>query len=370
MKKYQIPFMDLHKQYIAINHEIDEAIKNVISTSSFIRGKYVDLFEEKFQEYFEVPYCISCANGTDALFIAMKSLDIKQSDEVIVPAHSWISTSETVTQAGGKVVFCDVDPDTFTIDPRKIQEKITSKTVGIIPVHLFGQPADMENIMQIADKNKLWVIEDCAQAHLARYKNKLVGTFGDIGTFSFYPGKNLGAMGDAGALVTNSEELQTKIKMYARHGGLKKGQHIIEGINSRMDGIQAAILTVKLKYIEEWTDKRILNASLYKKLINENSDLILPKVSDYAKHVWHLFVIKSSKRDELAKFLLERGIKTIINYPISLPFLEAYKYLNHSEKDFENAFKNQSLILSIPNFPELSKEEIEYIANSINIFNY
>ena len=364
-----IPFLDLHSQYLSIKDEIDQAIKDVITNSSFIRGKYVDSFEEKFQELFCVPYCISCGNGTDALFISMKALDIKYQDEVIVPAHSWISTSETVTQAGGKVVFCDVDPDTFTIDPKKIEEKITSKTVGIIPVHLFGQPAEMDAIMKIAIKNKLWVIEDCAQAHLAKFKNQIVGTFGDVGTFSFYPGKNLGAMGDAGAIITKSENLQNKIKMYARHGGLKKGQHIIEGINSRMDGIQAAILLIKLKYLNEWTNKRISNAALYKEILLENNDLQLPKEREFAKHVWHLFVIKSKKRDLLAKTLLDKGIQTIINYPVALPFLPAYKYLNHVQDDFMNSFTNQSLILSIPNYPELSKENIYLIADAINQFH-
>src|SRR5882762_6721389 len=218
----KVPFVDLHGQYLGIKAEIDSAIAEVIAQSAFIRGKHVDAFEQAWAETLKVKHCISCANGTDALYITMRGLGLKVADEVITTAHSWIATSETITQAGGRVVFCDTQEDTFNIDPRLIEAKITKATVGIIPVHLCGQPADMNEIMAIAKKHNLWVIEDCAQAHLAAYKGKLVGTFGIAATFSFYPGKNLGAMGDAGAVLTNDPALARNMAMLARHGGLAK----------------------------------------------------------------------------------------------------------------------------------------------------
>ncbi len=365
----EIQFVDLYAQYLSIKDEIDYVINDVITKSLFIRGLYVDKFEQMFAEMMERKYCISCANGTDSLYIAMFALGIKPGDEVIAPAHSWISTSETITQAGGKVVFCDTDEDTFTIDPNDIEAKITSKTVGIIPVHLYGQPADMDAIMAIAKKHKLWVLEDCAQAHLARYKGKLVGTFGDVASFSFYPGKNLGAMGDAGALITNDQVLAEKIAMYARHGGLKKGDHRIEGINSRLDGLQAAILSVKLPYLQGWTQQRQNKASYYNsrfKIALQGVDI--PKVSSDREHVWHLYVIKTENRDDLAGFLKERNIQTVINYPVSLPFLPAYKYLHHQVDEFPNAYKNQKKILSIPIYPEIKESQMDKVVEAICSF--
>src|SRR5947199_3842687 len=234
----KIPFVDLHAQYVTIKQEIDRAIADVIARSAYIRGPHVDAFDEAGARTLGVKRCVSCANGTDAIYIALRGLGLKRGDEVITSAHSWISTSETITQAGGRVVFCDTDEETFTIDPADIERKITPATVGIIPVHLYGQPADMGAIMAIVRKHNLWVIEDCAQAHLASYKGQLIGTFGNVATFSFYPGKNLGAYGDAGCVVTNDDRLADWMTTFARHGG--KGDHIMERINSRMDGRQAA----------------------------------------------------------------------------------------------------------------------------------
>ena len=235
-----VPFADLQLQYQTIKSEIDAAIAAVIRDNAFIRGPYVDAFEREFASAVDVEHCVSCANGTDALYLAMAALKVQPGDEVITTAHSWISTSAMITHAGATVVFVDTDDSTFTIDPAAIEAAITPRTVGIIPVHLYGQPADMDAIMAIARKHKLWVIEDCAQAHLARYKGRQVGTFGVAATYSFYPGKNLGAMGDAGAVVTNDSALAEHMTMLARHGGLTKHQHRIEGINSRLDGMQAA----------------------------------------------------------------------------------------------------------------------------------
>lgn len=364
-----IPFVDLHAQYFGIKDEIDAAIGDVIAKSLFVRGPYVDKFEQMFAEAVGCKYCVSCANGTDSLYIAMVALGVKPGDEVIAPAHSWISTTETITQAGAKVVFCDTDAETFTIDPLAIESKITSKTVGIIPVHLYGQPADMDPIMEIAKKHGLWVLEDCAQAHLARYKGRLVGSFGSVASFSFYPGKNLGAMGDAGAVVTNDSALAEKMAMFARHGGLKKGDHQIEGINSRLDGIQAAILSVKLPHLLDWTRMRQDRAQRYSKLLSGIAGLTIPRVEDGREHVWHLYVIKHEKRDELARYLSNNGIQTVINYPVALPFLPAYRRLGHRPADFSNAHSNQSQILSIPIYPELSDAQMDSVVNSIKAFS-
>ena len=364
----KIPFVDLYAQYLSIKDEIDFAINDVIIKSSFVRGHYVEKFEHMFAEEMDRKFCISCANGTDALYITMTSLGIKEGDEVIVPAHSWISSSETVTQAGGKVVFCDTDSETFTINPNLIEEKISSRTVGIIPVHLFGQPADMDPILAIAKKFNLWVIEDCAQAHLAKYKGVQVGNFGDAATFSFYPGKNLGAMGDAGAIVTNYNDLATKMGMFARHGGLKKGDHQIEGINSRMDGLQAAILSVKMPHLRKWTNLRQSRASLYSERLLSLDKVSCPKVSLDCEHVWHLYVIKTDQRDQLKSYLAKNGIPSVINYPTALPFLPAYQRFGHKPNDFPNAFANQSSILSLPIYPELADEKIDSISEAIHNF--
>lgn len=365
----QIPFVDLHAQYQNIKDEIDFVISDVIQKSLFVRGPYVDKFEQMFAEVMERKHCVSCANGTDSLYIAMVALGVKPGDEVLAPAHSWISTTETITQAGGKVVFCDTDKDTFTIDPKSIEEKITPNTVGIIPVHLYGLPADMDAIMAIAKKHNLWVLEDCAQAHLARYKGQLVGTFGDVASFSFYPGKNLGAMGDAGAILTNDRSLADKMAMFARHGGLKKGDHIIEGINSRLDGLQAAILSVKIKHLDRWTRLRQKHAQHYTQLLSANSSVTTPAVSAERDHVWHLYVIKHEQRDALASHLNSNGVQTVINYPVALPFLPAYKRFGHVPKDFPAVFYNQSRILSLPIYPEMTTLQIEQIVNFINSFN-
>lgn len=362
----KIPFVDLHAQYLTIKPEIDAAIADVIANSAYIRGPHVDKFEKLWSEALGMKHCVSCANGTDAIYILMRGLGIKPGDEVITTSHSWISTTETITQAGGKVVFTDTENDTFNINAAQIESKITSRTVGIIPVHLYGQPADMDAIMAIAKKHKLWVIEDCAQSHLARYKGKLVGTFGNAATFSFYPGKNLGAYGDAGGLVTNDDQLADWCATYARHGG--KGEHIMEGINSRLDGLQAAILNVKVPHLQKWTETRRKVAARYNELLAGVGDLVTPKVAADRDHVYHLYVIRTEKRDALKKFLGDAGIGTVLNYPKALPFYPAYAYLGHQTSDFPVSFANSSRILSLPIFPELTDEMIQYVAQSIKAF--
>jgi dTDP-4-amino-4,6-dideoxygalactose transaminase len=362
----KIPFVDLHAQYLSIKSEIDAVIGEVIAQSAFIRGPHVERFEKAWAKTLGVRHCVSCANGTDALYIAMRALGVKPGDEVITTAHSWIATSETITQAGGRVVFCDTDYDTFTIDPALIEARITSATVGIIPVHLYGQPVDMDAIMAIARKHNLWVIEDCAQAHTAKYKGGMVGTFGNAATFSFYPGKNLGAYGDAGCIVTNDDHLADWAAAFARHGG--KGEHVMEGICSRMDGLQAAILNVKLPYLPAWIKARRRVAGRYNELLRRVGDLITPKVASDRDHVYHLYVIRTEKRDALRKHLTDAGIATVINYSKALPFYPAYGYLGHGPGDFPVAHANQSHILSIPIYPEMTEEMIVYVAECIETF--
>ncbi|NIH03335.1 DegT/DnrJ/EryC1/StrS family aminotransferase [Providencia rettgeri] len=364
----EILFNDLYSHYKSIKTEIDHAIQDVLENTSFVRGPHVEAFEKNYAKLMQAKYCVSCANGTDSLYIAIKALGLKEGQEVIAPAHSWISTTEVITQAGGKVIFCDTELDTFTIDPKKIESKITDKTVGIIPVHLYGQSANMTEIMAIAKKYSLWVIEDCAQAHLATHKNKLVGTFGDIASFSFYPGKNLGAMGDAGAVTTNNEQLAKQMAKFARHGGLIKGIHEIEGINSRLDGLQAAILNVKLKYLKKWTQKRQQIATRYTELLSDIKEVICPQISSDNEHVWHLYVIQAKNRNMLAEYLKKEKIQTSINYPIALPFLQAYSRLGHEYNDFPNAYKNQDRILSLPIYPEMPDECIIQVCNKIREF--
>lgn len=363
-----VPFADLHAQYLTIKPQIDAAIAGVISSSAFIRGPFVQRFEEEFAQMCGVKHCVSCANGTDALYIAMRALGVKEGDEVIAPAHSWISTAAAITQAGATVVFCDTDRSTFTIDPAQIEARITSRTVGIVPVHLYGQPADMGAIMAIAAKHKLWVLEDCAQAHLARYKGQMVGTFGTVASFSFYPGKNLGAMGDAGALVTQDPSLATRMAMFARHGGLTKGDHQIEGINSRLDGMQAAILSVKLGRLAEWTARRQQISAEYQRLLAGIDDLVLPPVAEGREHVYHLYVVQHPKRGLLASHLAALNVETAIHYPIALPFLPAYSRFGHGPSEFPVAYAHQSRILSLPMFPEMTSEQIGAVARAVAEF--
>jgi len=362
----KIPFVDLHAQYLTIKQEIDRAIADVIAQSAYIRGPHVDAFEEAWARTLGVKRCVSCANGTDAIYIALRGLGLKRGDEVITSAHSWISTSETITQAGGRVVFCDTDEEIFTIDPADIERKITPATVGIVPVHLYGQPADMGAIIAIARKHNLWVIEDCAQAHLASYKGQLVGTFGNVATFSFYPGKNLGAYGDAGCVVTNDDRLADWMTKFARDGG--KGDHVMEGINSRMDGLQASILNAKLPHLPAWTAARRRVAACYNELLEDVGDVITPTVKSDRDHVYHLYVIRTENRDALREHLSQAGISTVLNYPKALPFYPAYAYLGHVPKNFPAAYFNQSRILSLPIYPEMPEEAITHVANVISDF--
>src|ERR1700712_1486760 len=352
-----VPYADLQLQYRTIKDEIDGAIAAVIRDNAFIRGPFVDAFERAFAQAVDIKHCVSCANGTDALYLAMAALDVRPGDEVITTAHSWISTSAMITHAGAAVVFADTDDSTFPIDPAAIEAAITPRTVGIIPVHLYGQPADMDAIMAIAQRHGLWVIEDCAQAHLARYKGQQVGTFGVAATYSFYPGKNLGAMGDAGAVVTGDDALAEHMTMLARHGGLTKHQHRIEGINSRLDGLQAAILSAKLPHLADWTRARQEAAKIYDAGLNQIENVVVPAVAAEREHVYHLYTIQHPRRDKLAAHLSANGVQTAINYPVALPYLEAYRRFGHRAEQFPNTHRHQGRILSLPMFAEITAEQ-------------
>jgi dTDP-4-amino-4,6-dideoxygalactose transaminase len=360
--------VDLKAQYLSIKSDIDGAIQSVIDDTAFIKGKYVERFEEEYAERYDVRHCVGLASGTDAIYVSLKALGVGEGDEVITVANSWISTSETITQAGAKPVFVDIDADHYTIDSALIEKKITSKTKAIIPVHLFGQPADMRKIKHICDRHNLHLIEDCAQAHFAEYSGQKVGTFGVAGTFSFFPGKNLGAYGDAGAIVSNDDGFAVKARMYANHGALIKHKHEIEGINSRLDGMQAAILSVKLRHIAEWNRRRLQHANMYSELLGGVSGIAVPQVREDAKHVFHLYVIRVPNRDALQKHLAEKGISTGVHYPTPLPLLPAYKYLNCQPSDFPIASGYMDQILSLPMFPELTREMIEYVVSEVKLF--
>ena len=359
-------FVDLKAQHDELKDALDAAIARVIAQSAFVRSVDVEAFEQAFASLTGAPHCVSCANGTDALYIAMRALGCGPGDEVITTAHSWISTSETITQTGASVVFCDTEPDYFCIDPDKIEARITPRTKGIIPVHLYGQPAQIDRVMAIARKHNLWVIEDAAQAHLAELNGTQVGQFGDCATYSFYPGKNLGAMGDAGALLTNRSDIAEYAALFARHGG--KNDHVMEGICSRMDGLQAAILNVKMTRLGAWNEARRAKAARYDALLSALGDIITPKVRANARHVYHLYVIRTTHRDRLREHLTRAGIPTVVNYPKALPFYPAYARLHATPADFPVAHAHAKEILSLPMHPHLTDAEQDEVVAAIRAY--
>ena len=360
-----IPFVDLKSQYISIKSEIDRAIHTVIDESAFYKGKHVEEFEENFAKALGVKYCISVANATDGLYLALRALDVSYRHEVITTANSFIATSEAIRETRAWPVFCDIDPHTFNIDVTKIESLITKRTRIILPVHLYGRAVNMRTVKEIAGAHNLAVVEDCAQAVMAEWGGVKVGTIGSVGVFSFYPGKNLGAMGDAGAVVTNDKDLAVKIRRIANHGALVKHDHEIEGISSRMDGLQAAILNVKLKYIEEWNWFRWVNALLYQKYLKDIDDIVLPDIPKPANHVFHLYVIRVKDRDKVRLKLARQGIETGIHYPKALPNLPAYSRLYYKPEDFPIASRYQGEILSLPIYPELTEMQIKHIAECL-----
>ncbi|MGD1842035.1 MAG: DegT/DnrJ/EryC1/StrS family aminotransferase [Thermonemataceae bacterium] len=363
----KVPFVDLEAQYRQLQNVIQETIQVVLQKGHFIGGEVITNFEKKFAQYIGSQYCIACANGTDALEIALEALGITRGDEVLIPALSWISTASAVSRLGAAPVFVDVDAY-FTLDVTKLEEKITPKTKAIIPVHLYGQPVDMPQLMAIAQQYQLKVIEDCAQAHGAHIRGKKVGTWGDIATFSFYPTKNLGAYGDAGAILTNHPEMAETIRRLGNLGQLTKHDHTLIGRNSRLDVLQAAILNVKMRHLDQWIEKRIQHAKQYNTLLQKGHVQVpLTRHEDYS-HVFHLYVVRSEQRDRLKHYLHERGIQTAIHYPTALPFLPCYKFYHYQPQDFPNAYQFSKEILSLPIFTSLTFEQIHYITHCIACF--
>lgn len=361
----QVPFIDLRVSHTSIKKQLEEAMTEVIDKAHFIGGEPVDQFEKKFASFMEINKCVSCGNGTDALEIALKALGISAGDEVLVPAYTWVATAGAVIRAGAKPVFVDVDPETYCIDPEKVTSHINKNTKAIIPVHLYGHPAAMVELLEIAKKYQLKVLEDCAQAHNASIDGKKVGTFGDIATFSFFPTKNLGAMGDGGAIITNNHDLARQCFLIRNQGQEKKNVHITHGRNSRLDTLQAAILNVKLQHLEEWTQKREEVASWYDKYLN-GANVVKPHVKNGVRHVFHLYVILAEKRDALKSYLEEQGVSTLIHYPKPLTSLTIYPPQDQKNYNIVNDLSEK--ILSLPMYPGLKEEQVQYICRQINQF--
>jgi len=359
MKNKKIPFVDLNRILDDILPEIREKFKEIISNSRFIGSKYVKEFEEKFAEYLEVKHCIAVNSGTSALYLALKSINVEPGDEVIIPVNTFIATAEAVSLLGAKPVFVDIDEKTYNVDTTKIEKAITKKTKAIIPVHLYGQCADMDEVNQIAKKYKLWVIEDACQAHGAEYKNKKAGSLGNIAAFSFYPAKNLGAWGEGGAVVTNNNKVAEKIRLFRDHGSRQKYYHEIIGGNFRMEEIQGAVLSTKIKFLDKWNEIRRNAAKIYNELL-KSSEIITPYEASCNKHVYHLYIIRVKNRDKVREFLAQNGIGTGIHYPMPLHFQKAYKFLNISKGSFPVVERVADEILSLPMFPYIKKREVEY----------
>lgn len=359
-----VPFVDLHRQYLRHQAELDAAMTQVISETAFISGRYAAQFEADFAQWLGVQHVIGCANGTDAIEILLDAFGVGPGDEVIVPAMTWISTAEAVGTRGAKPVFVDVD-ETWTMNPARIAERITDRTKGIIPVHLYGCPADMQGIMVIAEQHGLFVLEDCAQAHGATIDGQKIGTWGHAATFSFYPGKNLGAYGDAGGMATNDEALAAKARMIANHGQPKKHTHLLEGRNSRLDGLQGAILSVKLRHLHLWTRERQAHAAAYDAGLAD-SGLRLPIRPHGRTSVHHLYVVEHNDRNALRERLASEGIHTAIHYPHALPTMPCYGEWNASaEEDFPVATAMSSRIVSLPMFPELTPDERDHVIQNL-----
>jgi dTDP-4-amino-4,6-dideoxygalactose transaminase len=373
----KIPFLDLKAQYNSIKEEVNPAIQNILDNTSFILGKSVADFETNFAKALDVKYCSAVSSGTDGNHLALWALGVKAGDEVIIPVDTFIATAWGATLCGATPVFVDCHPQSYNIDPAKIEKAITKKTKAIVAVHLYGQPADMDPIKEIAAKHNLIVVEDCAQSHLAEYKHKKTGGLASAASFSFYPGKNLGAYGEGGAVTTNNEALGKKFKMMREHGSSQKYHHEMYGHNYRMEGIQGAVLGVKLKHLNDWTNERRRAAHKYKECLKGVDQITLPFEMEYAKHVFHLFVIQvkskdksntSATRDALAKFLEDNGVSTGLHYPIPLHVQPCFKSLGYKQGDFPVAEQLAETCLSLPIFPELADSSIEYVAEKVKEF--
>ncbi|PIQ89607.1 MAG: transcriptional regulator [Candidatus Omnitrophica bacterium CG11_big_fil_rev_8_21_14_0_20_42_13] len=367
----QIPLLDLKNQYHNIKGEIDSAIEGVLEKGSFILGENVALLEKELASFIGVSHAVGVASGTDALELSLRALGIKEKDEVITTPFTFIATAEVISIMGARPVFCDINLDDYNINHEEIRKKITKKTKAIIPVHLYGQPCDIEAIMSLAKEYNLKVIEDCAQAIGAEYKGKRAGSFGDCSGFSFFPSKNLGACGDAGMIGTKDEKVCRHLKMLRAHGSSKKYIHEIEGRNSRLDELQAAILRVKLKYINKWNQKRIRYAEIYTERLNSlesKHGIVLPRQLKGRLHIYHLYSIRAKERNSLKEFLERSGIHTAVHYPIPLHLQQAYKYLGYKKGDFPKSEQASEQVLSLPLYPEMSQEQVMVVSDKIAEF--
>ena len=363
----KVPLADLRLQHSKIREELNSAINQIIDSSSFIMSPHIEKFEKEFASFCGIKHAVGVSNGTNAISLALEALGIKEGDEVITVPNTFIATAEAIAKIGAKIIFVDIDEKTYLMDTNKTEEAVTEKTKALIPVHLNGLMCEMKKIKKIAEKYNLKIIEDSAQAHGALLHSKAPGFYSDAASFSFYPGKNLGSFGDAGAVITNNDSVAEKIKMLRNHGRIpgEKYRHDIEGYNERLDSIQAAVLSIKLIYLDEWNEKRIKIAELYRKLLDKNK-FILPFVPEDCRHTYHQYVIRVKDRDKIINFLKERGIGTGINYPVPLHLQPAYSYLGYKEGDFPVAEKAVKEILSIPMYPEMTEEQVRYVCDAIN----
>lgn len=363
----KIPFVDLRAQYLTLKPAMDKAVLDLIDSTQFIMGTDVSAFEDEYARFLGVKYCIAVSSGTEALILIMRALDIGPGDEVIIPANTFIATALAVSYAGAKPVLVDADPNTWTIDVTKIEKKITKRTKAIMPVHLYGQSADMDQIKTLAKKHGLFVVEDACQAHGARYRGKRVGGIGDIAAFSFYPGKNLGAYGDGGAVTTNNKKLAEKIVLLHNYGQKIKYHHLVKGTNSRLDTLQASILRVKLPHLSKWNEKRAKIADYYSESLRD-LPLTLPAVGQARDHVYHLYALHLQKRDAMLMHLQKSGISAQIHYPVPIHLQKAYSELKYKRGDFPNSEYSAKHELSLPLYAELTDAQVEYIVQSVRSF--
>jgi dTDP-4-amino-4,6-dideoxygalactose transaminase len=366
-QQLQVPFVDLASQYRSIAAEIDEAVSRVIRETDFILGREVCRFEEEFASFCEAKSAVGVDSGTSALELALRAYEIGPGDEVITAANSFIASALAISHAGATPVLVDVDADTYAIDVAAIEKAITSRTKAIIPVHLYGHPADMEPIMRLAQRHGLVVIEDACQAHGARYKGKRTGSLGHAAAFSFYPGKNLGAYGDAGAVVTNDDAIAKRLGMLRNYGQKEKYQHMFRGYNRRLDTLQAAILRIKLRHLEEWNDARRQHAKSYCRLLGQ-AGIVVPRAAAYSESVWHLYVIQTDQRDALKEYLASGGIGVGIHYPIPIHLQPAYRDLGYRQGDFPVTEEYAHRILSLPMYAELTSEIVNRVAETASEF--
>jgi len=364
-RQMKVPFVDLKAQYLSIKNEIDCALQEVIEKTAFAGGPFVADFERDFASFCKCEHAVGTSSGTSAIWMALLALGVGSGDEVLTSPNTFIATAEAISLCGARPVFVDIDPETYNIDPELLRKAVTPKTRAVIPVHLYGQTADMDPIMGFAREHELHVIEDACQAHGAKYKGRLAGSIGDAGCFSFYPGKNLGAYGEAGAVVTNNGELAERMKMFRDHGQNRRYYHSIVGWNSRMDGLQGAVLGVKLKHLADWNKARRANAARYNDLLSGVEGVATPVEADYAEHVYHIYAVRSRNRDALLAALAERDIHCGIHYPVGLHLQEAYKFLGYEKGSFPATEACVDEVASLPMFAELTAEQIEFVCRAI-----